>query len=117
MNDKVLDPSIAPLVDEVEKDLLHHIIEGLKQKKIPLPEAQKLARDFLRVLPIKDKHDLLLKLKEVSQMHPEVFDVYFKLANEHEENVREKKLSLAAQHIQQGNIEQALQAVKGGQNA
>ena len=50
-------------VEEVKRELVELIIKHLRENKIPVDKAKKLAADFLNVLPISDQQDLLEKLK------------------------------------------------------
>ncbi len=116
-NTSVSDPALATYLEQVEKDLLDHVLEALKEKKIPAEEAQKLAQDFLKELPPHDKADLLGKLQELSQLHPAARDTFLKFANEAHTLDRDQKLKQAAHHISQGDIDSALSVVKGEQHA
>ena len=101
-------------LDTIERDLLAHIIQALKEKKIPVDEAKSLAKDFLSQLPVQDREDLLEKLRKISKMHPQALETYIKFANEHETEERTRKLNLTAHHLSQGDIDTALHVVKGG---
>ena len=46
-------------VEEVKRELVELIIKHLRENKIPVDKAKKLAADFLNVLPISDQQDLL----------------------------------------------------------
>lgn len=104
---------LTQFIIEVEKDLLEHIIENIRESKISVEEAQSLARDFLSVLPPQDKADLLNKLRALSGKHPVALEVFHDFAVAESNAERDKKLTLIAQHIKQGEIEKALEVAKG----
>lgn len=107
------DQSLQQFIEQVEKDLLEHIVASMKDKKISVEEAQSLARDFLTLLPPLDKADLLNKLRSLAGKHPLAVEIYHDFAVAESNSERDKKLDLMAQHIKQGDIEKALEAAKG----
>jgi spore maturation protein CgeB len=107
---------INPLIEQVEKDLLDEIIKNLEQNIITDDQAKKQANDFLSLLPINDKKDLLDKLQKLSQVNKETKEIYHKYASSFEEEERQKKLQLMSEHIKNGQIDQALSVAKGGVN-
>lgn len=107
--------SIDPLVEEIEKDLLKHIVENMEQGKITVEKSQQLAKEFLGLLPVVDKQDLLNKLNVLGKSYPEAQAVYLDLALPYEEEQRQQKLQKMSEMIKQGNIEQAIATAKGGQ--
>lgn len=104
---------VQNLVIDVEKDLLYQIMLHMRQRKISKEQAQQLAKDFLALLPVLDKKDLLDKLYQLGQNNPEAKEVYIKYAAPYFEEERLKKLQLMTQHIKVGNIEEAIQVAKG----
>ena len=108
-----MDQNLQQFIEQVEKDLLEHIVESMKDRKVSVEEAQSLARDFLALLPPQGKTDLLNILRSLAGKHPLVINVYHDFAVAESNEERDKKLDLAAQHIQQGEIEKALEVVKG----
>ncbi|HZE87795.1 MAG TPA: hypothetical protein VE090_06385 [Methylomirabilota bacterium] len=107
------DPTLQDTIVDIEKELLSEIIKRLDQEKMSPEEAQSLAKEFLSLLPIQDQKDLLNKLYKLSQDNRATQGIYLKYAKPHEENETQKKLELMSQHIQQGNIEEALSIAKG----
>lgn len=107
------DESVEKLVSNVERELLFHIIKNMKQRKISIAEAHHLAKDFMNILPVKDKEDLLNKLKKLSRRYPEASELYVKYIIPHEEEKREQLLNTMRSHIQNGDIEKAIDVVKG----
>lgn len=110
----MVDQSIQTMTTDVERDLLNVIIQNLKQNRIDIEEAKKLAKEFLSFLPMQDQKDLLEKLYKLSQDHVETKGMYLKYAKPYEEDEREKKLALMSEHIKKGQIEHALTVAKGG---
>ncbi len=102
------------VVKDVEKELLLEIVKNLDQSKITPEQAQLLAQEFLALLPIQDKKDLLDKLYKLSQTNLETKGVYLNYARSYDEEERHKKLELMSQHIKNGEIEHALSVAKGG---
>jgi hypothetical protein len=106
---------ISQLVTEVEKKLLDHIIENVEKQRLKPEEAQKLAQDFLALLPMRDKEDLLTKLHTLSEKYHEAQSVYVEYAREDEEAKRQALLHQMSHHIKAGDIEAAIAVAKGGQ--
>lgn len=105
--------NIQRLIEDVERDLLFHIVWNMKHSKISMGQAQLLAKDFLTLLPFQDKKDLLEKLNKLGHSYPEAQAVFLKYASAHEEQRRQKILNLMTEHIKTGQIEQAIKAAKG----
>lgn len=110
------DQSMQALITDVEKELLQTIITNLKSDSMNVEQGRQLAREFLSLLPMQDKKDLLEKLLTFSQKHAEAKGMYLKVAKPFEEEERLKKLEQMSQHIQSGNIEHAITVAKGGTN-
>lgn len=103
---------LPALEEQVEKDLVDRIIAKLDTNKMSPEDAQKLAQSFLQLLPMKDKHDLLQKLEQLGENYPDAGALYTKYANLDEEAKKQEKLKLMSQHIQNGDIEQAIHVAK-----
>jgi uncharacterized membrane-anchored protein YjiN (DUF445 family) len=110
------DPTMQAIVTDVEKELLQAIIANLKDNRLTEEQARELAREFLALLPMQDKKDLLDKLFNFSKKHVEAKGVYLKYAKPYEEEERQRKLALMSEHIQNGNIDHALNVAKGVTN-
>lgn len=108
------DKSIQTITTDIEKELVDEIVENLDQASITAEEAQQLAQDFLAILPMNDKKDLLKKLYTLSEKHTEAKKIYLEYAKPYEEEERQKRLTLISQHIKNGNIEDALATAKEG---
>lgn len=108
------DQSIQTITTDVENELFDEIVRNLDQATITAEEAQSVAKEFLTLLPLQDKKDLLDKLYKLSLDHGETKELYLKFAKPIEEADRLKKLELMSQHIKNGQIENALAVAKGG---
>ena len=102
------------LIDQVERDLLAHIYTNLKENKLSGVAAQELAKEFLALLPFKDKKDLVDKLSSLGQKYPEARETYVNLGIPIEEQQRQERLDQMRTHIKSGNIDKALEVAKGG---
>lgn len=110
------DDTTEAIVKEIEKELVNAILDNIEQNRMSKEQAQFLAREFLALLPIQDKHDLLEKLGKFSKLHIEAKSIFLKYGAPIENEERQKKLELMSQHIQNGQIEHALDVAKGGIN-
>lgn len=99
-------------VQAVEKELTDIIVRYLKENKMDMPTAQKLAADFLAVLPIHNRVELLEKLKNLSDKYKEVKPIYAHTLEKVTEESDTQKLNAMRDHIKQGNIEEAITAAK-----
>lgn len=99
-------------VEAVKKELVDLIIAHLKENKIDAKIAQKLAQDFLSILPIKDWQDLVGKLKKLGESYPEAQQVYVEELKKVADMDRDAKLNQMRDHIGQGNMEQAIVVAK-----
>jgi len=108
------DQSIQDITTQVEDELLNIIINNLDTEKMTVEEAQALAKEFLSMLPLEDKQDLLDKLYKFGTGYAEAKSLYLKYAKPIEEEARKKKLALMSEHIKNGQIDHALAVAKGG---
>lgn len=99
-------------VERIEKELLIIITTHLQEKKISQDEAQKLAQDFLKILPVKDKFDLLQKLKLLAGTYEEAKPLYIIEKNKVFQEGKEKILTEVSHLIKNGGIEQATTLIK-----
>ena len=108
------DDSMESITTNIEDELFNEIVNNLEQASITVEEAQQLARDFLALLPLEDKKDVLKKLYTLSQKHDEARKIYIEYAAPYEEEERQRRLTLISQHLKSGKIEDALAAAKDG---
>lgn len=99
-------------VEDIKKELVELIIKHLRENKLPAEKAKKLAGDFLNILPIKDQQDLLEKLKNLGENYLEAKEVYVDELKKISEEKRNETLFKMRDHIQSGNIEQAIEAAR-----
>lgn len=108
------DQPMQTLVDQIERDLLAHIYTNLKENKISGMVAQTLAKEFLALLPFKDKKDLVDKLSTLGEKYPEARQTYVNLGIPLEEQQRQERLEQMRAHIKAGDLDKALAVAKGG---
>lgn len=108
------DSSMQTIVTDVERELLQVIVTHLKDNSMTEEQARVVSQEFLALLPMNDKKDLLSKLYNFSQKHVETKGIYLKYAKPYEEEERQRKLALMSEHIKNGQIEHALTVAKGG---
>lgn len=118
------DTPLPEFIKQIEKDLLEHIYSYLKSDALSGDDAQKLAQQFLTLLPFQDKKDLLDKMHELGKVYKPAEEVYAKYVGPFEEQDRQTKLDAMRKHIQAGNLEAAISvarakpdSTKGGANA
>lgn len=102
-------------IKHIEDELVEIIIQNLKNNKIDNNEAQKLAADFLAVLPINDQQDLLNKLKDLGKQHPITESLYVEEITRITNAQRDQALAGMRQAIQKGNIQAAIAIAKSYQ--
>src|SRR6266568_2294964 len=107
------DQSMQAVTTDIENALLDIITNNLDQEKMTVEEAQKIAKEFLALLPLQDKKDLLEKLYKFGLKHTETKNLYLKFAKPVEEEERQRKLTLMSEHIKNGLLEHALAVAKG----
>ncbi len=113
-----MDPNSVPsVVENVEKDLLAEIVANLKRNKLDQEKAHLLAKEFLSYLPPKDFEGMIAILQKMSGQYDEARGVLIKYQAIAQKNEDLEKASQMAQHINQGNIEKAIEIAKGGRNA
>lgn len=99
-------------IEEAKKELAELLIEHLRENKILPEKAKQLANDFLRKLPIENQKDLLAKLKELGEKYEEVREIYVDELGKIEKEKTKQTLSQMRQHIQTGNIDEAVNVAK-----
>ena len=109
------DESMQAVTTQIENELLDIITQNLDQEKMTVEQAQEIAKEFLALLPLQDKKDLLEKLYKFGLDHTETKSLYIKFAKPVEEEERQRKLRLMSEHIKNGQIEHALAIAKGEQ--
>ncbi len=106
------DPNLDQVVHSIEKQLIDKIVEHTKSQQLDPETAKQLAQDFLALLPVKDKQELLEKLHALGKTYQEVREVSIDYIVSEEEKKRQQTLDTMRDHIKQGNIDQAIAVAK-----
>ncbi len=114
VTEKTTNYDMIKLTSDVQRDLLFEIIMSLRHKLITVGGGRRLAKDFLALFPIQTKEEIIEKMKNLSEKYPEARAVYLKYAVPHQDQIEKELLNQISQHIQSGNIDQALNVAKGG---
>lgn len=114
ITEKTINYTIIKFTSDVQRDLLFELIISMRHKLITVGGARRLAKDFLELFPFQTKEDFLEKMKILSEKYPEARAVYLKYAVPHVNQIEKELLDKISQHLQGGNIEQALNVAKGG---
>ncbi len=99
-------------IEDIKKELVELIISHLKANKMEAQQAQKMANDFLGILPVKDQKDLLEKLKKLGDSYQEMRSLYVKELAKFNEEQREHALLKMRNSIAEGKIEDAINVAK-----
>lgn len=99
-------------VESIKKELVDLIIALLKANKIEAQQAQKMAADFLAILPVKDQKDLLTKLKTLGDSYQEMRNFYVRELAKFNEEEREYALLQMRNAIAEGKIDHAISVAK-----
>lgn len=99
-------------VEEIKKELVALIVSHLEANKMEAEQAQKLAADFLAILPVNDHKDLLAKLKQLGETYQEMRPIYVRELTKYNEAEREYTLLQMRNLIAEGNIEHAITVAK-----
>lgn len=103
---------IAKDIEVVERELLEAIIDHLKNNKIDVGEARKLAQDFLATLPIQNRSELLAKLKALGETYDEAHAVYVKEFSKDSVTKTSETLDKMRDAIATGNMDNAIAHAK-----
>src|SRR5260221_12765852 len=99
------DKSMQAITKDIENDLLDIIVQNLREHKLKVEQAKQLAQEFLALLPLQDKKDLLEKLYKLELKHNEIKTIYLEYSKQIEEEDRLKKLDLMSQNIKNDAIQ------------
>lgn len=100
--------SLQQETEKVEKKLLELIVSHLEKQEMEFSKAQELAKEFLALLPAKNKADLLEKLKILGDNYSEAKQVYLEEFSQDLQQKEQQALIQMRNAIQQGKIEQAI---------
>lgn len=98
--------------EDIERELAELIIQNLRNNKIRLDRARKLSSDFMKLLPINDQRDLLMKLKNLSSEYPETTGIYLEELGKATDEKTNQALLEMHDHIKNGNIDLAISVAK-----
>jgi len=114
ITEKSTNYDMIKLTGDIQRDLLFELIMSMRHKLITVGGARHLAKDFLNLFPFQTKEEIIEKMKILSEKYPEVRAVYLSYAVPHQNQVEKEMLDKISQHLQSGNIDQALNIAKGG---
>ena len=98
--------------EKAKRELVEIIIKHLRENKIDIQTAQKLAQDFLAAISQKDQRDVLAKLKELSKRYKEAEEIYVTSFEEIKNQERDEALSKMRDYIGKGQMEEAIKIAK-----
>ena len=104
--------NVQQKIEGIKKELVTLIVNHLKENKMEAQQAQKLAADFLAILPVTDQKDLLSKLKQLGETYQEMRGIYVRELTKVTEAERENALLQMRNAIAEGKIEHAIQVAK-----
>lgn len=104
-----MDTRLQQYILQIEESLLDQIIADLREGKMILGEAKYLAKDFLALLPVKSKEELLDKLYNLKQTYPQARKVFGNYFQRFEEEKTAQRLAILRRSMQQKDYEHALE--------
>jgi hypothetical protein len=113
MKNHIDNKELEKYINDIKQDLLFHIITNLRAEKVTLGQAKYLSKDFLALLPVQDKEEILNKLYSLTSLYGEARAVFVKYIGPFEEEKTMKKLAVARKYMQNKEYEKALQSMKG----
>ena len=111
---QLLNKNIDSFVIDIERELLLSIMRNMTEIHSATKNAQRLAREFLKLYPYSDKEIVLSVLEDIGKRYPEAYDVYIKFANEYYQQTIYHSTRKIHSHLQKGEIKRAIQTAKGG---
>lgn len=103
---------LQEIIKLLEIEYIKILINNLKSGKIKLARAKEVTKDFLTLLPFKDKDNLLLKMKTFTELQSEFKMVYLILLKINEEQKSNELAYKMRELIRQNKIEEALKLVE-----
>ena len=103
--------SLLKMKEQLEYMFLRVVVSGLKSDKLPIPEAKKLAQEFLAIEPFASIEDAHSKIDQFTASHQgfsllkEYADVYY------DEDKLDDKLTQMREHLKANNIDAAIDVV------
>ena len=99
-------------IEIIEEALLDLMMQRLDAEKMTPEQAQQLSKDFLALLPIHDKKEMLEKLKKLSEQHPDAKELYIEELGKAKDKERDAVLNKMRDAIHGGDISAALETAK-----
>ena len=98
-----------------QRELLFQIILNVKQKRLTIKYAQKIAQMIVPLLKqeLEDK-DFIEKISTLSQRVIEIREATIKTLIEYEKIIKQERLNLADFYLAKGDLDNALFSIKGG---
>ena len=103
---------IAQESEYAKRRLTELIIQHLRENKISPEKAKQLASEFLTKLPFQDQKDLLAKLEELGNKYDEAKELHVEELSKNEEHNSQNTLQQMRDHIEKGNIDEAVNAAR-----
>lgn len=101
-------------INDIKREVLFHIIMDMRDNKLTISDAKDLATDFLSIFPVTDIKDLIYQLQLLGDLYHSIRLVFIKYANEYYDEEKEDILSKIPNYIHTGQINGAIQILRGG---
>lgn len=101
-------------ISDVKRDLMFNIIYNMRHFELTMGDAQSLSRDFLNIFPVVKVQELLNKLQKLGRRYKEAKAVFILYAAKYYEKERQLILQTVPIYIKNGEIEKAINLIKGG---
>lgn len=99
-----------------ERELLLHLVLGLRRERISNERSKKIASEFLKILRAETTVDGFRdKLSKISQFYPEIREAFLTTFEDYEKDLKNVRLQQASEYIKNGEIDLALKAARGGE--
>lgn len=92
----------------VEYQYLKHVVEGVRNKTLSLPDAKKSAQAFLKLLPFASTDDIKNKMETYANEFSQFSFLAQYIKVYEEEQKMASVIEKMKQHIQNNNIDEAL---------
>ena len=106
--------TLKQFVNDIERDLMFQIIMNMKHGMLSTGQAQKIAQEYLAMMPVKDKKHVLKHIKQMADTYKEAREVYMKYSDLYYEEKKDKTLKKVSMYLKKNNIEKAVSIMKGG---
>lgn len=103
---------LPKVTNQLEFLFLKRLAAGLKDGTVDIPTAKKLAKTFLQIEPFSSIDDAKLKMLTFSQENSYFSQLKDYIDAYYSEQQKDAVIEQMRAHIQQGNIDQALEVAK-----